>query len=156
MTQDDIARLAEDFAGAASRAQEAGFDGVQIHAAHGYLISQFLSPYYNKRRDGYGGSIEHRARILLEVFDAVRAAVGAGFGVMVKINSEDFREGGLTVDEMVAVSAMLEERGIDAIEMSGAQGLFAGFFALTGRGKRTMKRTILKRLAPTRRKSARR
>ena len=127
MTRDDLVRLTEDFAGAAFRAKEAGFDGVQLHAAHGYLISEFLSPYRNKRQDSYGGSIENRARILLQAFEAVRAAVGAGFGIMVKINSEDFREDGLTVGEMLAVSAMLEERGIDAIEMSGGRVFSRGF-----------------------------
>ena len=99
--------------------KEAGFDGVQLHAAHGYLMSQFLSPLYNTRQDNYGGSVENRARMLLEVFDAARSAVGSAFAIMVKINSEDFMDGGFTVDEMLAVSAMLEDRGIDAIEMSG-------------------------------------
>ena len=90
-----------------------------MHAAHGYLISQFLSPPYNTRQDNYGGSLENRARMLLEVFEAARSAVGSAFGIMVKINSEDFMDGGFTVGEMLAVSAMLEDRGIDAIEMSG-------------------------------------
>ncbi len=119
MTQDDLARVTKNFAMAAARAREAGFDGVQLHAAHGYLLSQFLSPRQNRRQDSYGGPLENRARILLEVFEATRAAVGSAFGVMVKINSEDFADGGFTVDDMLAVSAMLEDRGIDAVEMSG-------------------------------------
>lgn len=119
MTRDDLVGLTKNFATGAARAQEAGFDGVQLHAAHGYLISQFLSPLCNARQDNYGGSLENRARILLEVFEAARSGVGTAFGIMVKINSEDFMDGGFTVDEMLAVSAMLEDRGIDAIEMSG-------------------------------------
>src|SRR5689334_9141167 len=80
-----------------------GFDGVQLHSAHGYLLSQFLSPVFNKRTDKYGGSIDNRARILLESVQAIRDAVGEKFPVFVKINSEDFVEGGLTVDEMLQV-----------------------------------------------------
>ena len=119
MTPDDLARLTKNFVRATARAQEAGFDGVQLHAAHGYLLSQFLSPLQNKRLDIYGGSLENRARILLEVFEAARALVGDAFCLMVKINSEDFADGGFTVDEMLVVSAMLADRGIDAVEMSG-------------------------------------
>ncbi len=122
MTHDDLAGLVQSFVAAAVRAKRAGFDGVQLHAAHGYLLSQFLSPCYNKRQDEYGGPVENRARILLEIVEAIRAAVGPAFPIMIKMNCEDFVEGGLTVDEMFVVSAMLEERSIDAIEMSG------GFF----------------------------
>ncbi len=120
MSREEIAETVRAFGAAASRAKEAGFDGVQIHSAHGYLLSQFLSPYYNKREDEYGGSLENRSRMLMEVYDAVRGAVGKDFPVMIKINSEDFVEGeGFTVDEMLQVSRMLQEAGIDAIEMSG-------------------------------------
>jgi 2,4-dienoyl-CoA reductase-like NADH-dependent reductase (Old Yellow Enzyme family) len=119
MTRDDIARLRTGFARAAVRAREAGFDGVQLHAAHGYLMSQFLSPLCNRRQDDYGGSPENRARMLLDVVEAAKSAAGSAFGIMVKINSEDFMEGGFRLDEMLALSAMLEDRGIDAIEMSG-------------------------------------
>jgi 2,4-dienoyl-CoA reductase-like NADH-dependent reductase (Old Yellow Enzyme family) len=119
MSLHEIDQVVEAFGKAAKRAQKAGFDGVQLHAAHGYLLSQFLSPFFNKRSDNYGGSIENRARILLEAFQAVRNKVGEEYPVFVKINSEDFVEGGLTVDEMLQVCAMLEKAGVDAIEMSG-------------------------------------
>jgi 2,4-dienoyl-CoA reductase-like NADH-dependent reductase (Old Yellow Enzyme family) len=119
MTRDDIERVTEAFASAAVRAQRAGFHAVQIHAAHGYLLSQFLSPYFNRRKDEYGGSIENRARLPVQVLKAIRKAVGSDFPVFIKLNSEDFLHGGLTVEEMIETSAMLEECGIDAIEMSG-------------------------------------
>ncbi len=119
MTVGDIERTITAFGDAAQRAVNAGFDGVQIHAAHGYLLSQFLSPFYNKREDEYGGTLGNRARFLVKVYEEIRRRVGDSFPVMVKINSEDFLEGGMTVEEMITVSLMLEERGMDAIEMSG-------------------------------------
>ena len=119
MTGDDFQMVAESFGRAAARAQAARFDGVQIHAAHGFLLSEFLSPFYNKRNDLYGGSVENRARLLLEVVHNVRDRVGNRFPVMVKMNSEDFVTGGLTVEEMLEVASMLESAGIDAIELSG-------------------------------------
>jgi len=119
MTHHDIEAVIRAFATAASRSQTAGFDAVQIHAAHGYLLSQFLSPYFNKRKDEYGGSIENRARLAIEVVKAVRNAVGPAFPVFIKLNSEDFLPGGLMVEEMVQTSIMLEGSGIDGIEMSG-------------------------------------
>jgi 2,4-dienoyl-CoA reductase-like NADH-dependent reductase (Old Yellow Enzyme family) len=119
MTHDEIRQTVEAFAEAAVRAQKGGFDGVQIHAAHGYLLSQFLSPFYNKRNDDYGATIENRARIVLEVLQAMRGKVGDRFPVLLKMNSEDFLETGLSVEEMVQVAAMLEKAGIDAIELSG-------------------------------------
>ena len=119
MTGDDFAMVAEDFGKAAARARKAGLDGVQIHAAHGYLLSEFLSPFYNRRNDRYGGSVENRARLLLEVAQNIRAGVGDNFPVTVKMNSEDFVTGGLTVEEMLEVASILESAGIDAIELSG-------------------------------------
>lgn len=119
MTLQEINQVVEAFGKAAGRAKKAGFDGVQFHAAHGYLLNQFLSPFFNKRTDNYGGSIENRARLLLEAFEAVRNEVGEEYPVLVKINSKDFVEGGLTEDEMLQVCAMLEIAGVDAIEMSG-------------------------------------
>lgn len=116
----EIRELAADFAAAARRAQSAGFDAVQIHAAHGYLLSQFLSPHYNRRTDEFGGSLENRSRALLAVYRAVRREVGDHFPVLVKINSQDFVEGkGFSPEEMIAVSQMLSSEGIDAVEMSG-------------------------------------
>ena len=119
MTHDEIQNIVECFAEAAYRGQQCGFDGVQIHAAHGYLLSQFLSPFYNKRTDEFGGSVENRARIVLAVLKAIRSKVGPRFPVLIKMNSEDFVDQGLSVDEMVQVAAMLENAGIDAIELSG-------------------------------------
>lgn len=119
LTKEDIQKLVKAFADAARRAKEAGFDGVQIHSAHGYFLSQFLSPAYNHRRDEYGGSIENRARVHLEVYNAVRDAVGKDYPVLIKINSEDCIENGLTVKDSVTAAKMLADAGIDAIELSG-------------------------------------
>ena len=119
MTATDIQNTIHAFGDAADRAVQAGFDGVQIHSAHGYMLSQFLSSYYNHRKDAYGGPIENRARLLVEIYEEIRRRVGAEFPVMVKINAEDFLENGLTVDEMIRTCKMLEEKGIHAVEMSG-------------------------------------
>lgn len=127
MTLDEIQDTIEAFGQAANRAKEAGFDGVQIHSAHGYLLSQFLSPAYNKRTDNYGGTIENRARALLEVLRNVRRNVGRYYPVLVKINSEDFLDGGLTLEDFIMVSVMLDRAGIDAVEVSGGTH-FSGKF----------------------------
>jgi len=119
MTKDDIQRLTDAFVKGAELAQKAGFDGIQIHAAHGYLLSQFLSPFYNKRTDQYGGNIESRSRIITEILQAVRGAVGYKFPVLIKINSEDFIENGFSQDDMLRLSEALEKAGIDALELSG-------------------------------------
>jgi len=119
MTIDDIHEIVDAFVQAAIRAKQAGFDGVQLHSAHGYLWSQFLSPLFNRRKDEYGGSIENRARPLLEVLGKVRAAVGEDFPVLIKMNCRDFMDGGLTLEESIKVGVMLQEGGIDAIETSG-------------------------------------
>jgi len=122
-TKEDILQAIEDFKQAAVRAEKSGFDGVQLHAAHGYLLSQFLSPFYNHRTDEYGGSIENRARIVIAVLQEVKAAVGGRLAVLIKMNSDDYLEGGFTRTEMVQVAAMLEKEGIDAIELSGGTHL---------------------------------
>lgn len=119
MSRDDIGTLVDAFGDAAERVKKAGFDGVEIHGAHTYLLSQFLSPHYNRRTDEYGGSVENRARIILEVYDAMRERVGAEYPVLIKINCEDFMEGGATAEDILAVCKMLDQRGIDAIEISG-------------------------------------
>jgi len=119
MTVGDIQELIEAFSLAAQRAKKAGFDGVQIHAAHGYLMNQFLSPLFNKRTDAYGGSVEKRYQILREVLKGVRSAVGSGFPVLIKLNSQDFLEGGLTLEDSLRIGRLLQEDGIDAIELSG-------------------------------------
>ena len=119
MTTKDINRTAQAFGEAATRAVKSGFDAVQIHSAHGYLLSQFLSPHYNKREDEYGGTLENRASFLLQVFDTIRECVGASFPVIVKINSADFLKNGMTEEETIRVCQMLEEHKVDAIEISG-------------------------------------
>jgi 2,4-dienoyl-CoA reductase-like NADH-dependent reductase (Old Yellow Enzyme family) len=140
MSLDDINETVRTFGEGAVRAQKAGFDGIQIHAAHGYLLSEFLSPFYNKRTDQYGGSIENRARIVLEVFQNIRDAVGAQFPVMIKLNSEDFIDGGFSVDDMLQVALMLEKIGIDAIELSG--GTIHALY--TGNPNTSFSRTVKK------------
>lgn len=129
MTVAEIGQVVAAFGESAALAKKAGFDGVQIHSAHGYLLSQFLSPFFNKRKDAYGGSIENRARIVLETLQSVRKAVGDEYPVLIKINSEDFVPGGFTVDEMLLVAEQLARRGIDAIEMSGGTVYASGVFS---------------------------
>ena len=119
LSESEIEDIIERFALTARRAEEAGFDGVQIHAAHGYLLSQFLSPISNKRTDQWGGSIENRARMLIETVRAVRAAVSGGFAVSVKLNSADFQRGGFSEDDARFVVEQLNAEGIDLIELSG-------------------------------------
>ncbi|MDR1623096.1 MAG: NADH:flavin oxidoreductase [Synergistaceae bacterium] len=127
MNEEDIAILTQDFAKAAVRAVQAGFDGVQIHAAHAYCLGEFLSPYYNKRPDRYGGNTENRARALVEVYKAVRGVVGKDYPVTAKINAEDFIEGGLTPSMMVETSVLMEKEGLDAMEVSGGGGPVARY-----------------------------
>jgi 2,4-dienoyl-CoA reductase-like NADH-dependent reductase (Old Yellow Enzyme family) len=115
----EIAGIVKSFAFAAARAEEAGFDGVELHAAHGYLLSQFLSPLANKRSDAYGGSIENRARLVLEIIRAMRAATAPSFGLGIKINSADFQRGGFDGDDFKRVVEMLDGEAIDFIEVSG-------------------------------------
>lgn len=119
MTREDITSLMRSFGDAAERAKLAGFDGVQIHAAHGYLLGQWLSPRHNQRTDEYGGSIENRSRLILEVYDEVRQRVGKDFAVLIKINCKDFVPGGAEFPETLYTCEQLAKRGIDAIEISG-------------------------------------
>lgn len=116
---DDIQDVIQRFATTASILKKAGFDGVEIHGAHGYFISQFLSPVTNQRSDQYGGSLENRARLLLEVIASVRAAVGDQFPIGLKLNSSDFQKGGFTLAECVQVVQWLNDAGIDLLEISG-------------------------------------
>jgi 2,4-dienoyl-CoA reductase-like NADH-dependent reductase (Old Yellow Enzyme family) len=119
MDKADIAQMAEWFAAAAERARRAGFDGVEIHAAHSYIIAGFLSSYYNKRDDEYGGPLENRARMLLEVIAAVRARVGADFPVWLRLDAEEIRTpGGITLEDAKAVARMAEAAGVDAVSVS--------------------------------------
>jgi len=116
---DEIHDIVQRFGVCAAAVKEAGFTGVQIHAAHGYLLSQFLSPRSNQRIDAYGGDLANRARALLEVVASVRAAVGPDFPVAVKLNSADFQKGGFAFEESLQVAQWLQEASIDLIEISG-------------------------------------
>jgi 2,4-dienoyl-CoA reductase-like NADH-dependent reductase (Old Yellow Enzyme family) len=119
MTERQIAATVVRFADTARLAEKAGFDGVEIHAAHGYLLSQFLSPLSNVRTDRWGGSLENRARLLLEVVRSVRAAVGSHFAVAVTLNSADFQRGGFELADAQRVIDMLAPLGVDLVELSG-------------------------------------
>ncbi|MGW6054168.1 NADH:flavin oxidoreductase/NADH oxidase family protein [Streptomyces sp. NPDC055189] len=119
MTPQQIEETVTRYAVTAHRAEAAGFDGVEIHAAHGYLLSQFLSPLVNKRTDQWGGSLENRARMLLDIVRAVRAAVSSAFAVAVKLNSADFQRGGFDADDARQVIEMLAPLGVDLVELSG-------------------------------------
>ncbi len=119
ITRDEIRQLPEQFARTARLAQRAGFGGVQIHAAHGFLLGQFLSPLFNKRSDEYGGAIANRMRPLLEAVEATRAAVGPRFPIAVKLNSSDELEGGFDEDDALKVMAALDGSSIDLIDISG-------------------------------------
>ncbi|RNC68161.1 MAG: NADH:flavin oxidoreductase [Desulfuromonadales bacterium] len=118
LPEHEVRELVALFAAGARRAREWGFDAIQIHAAHGYLVNQFLSPLTNHRTDRYGGNLASRAAFLLEICRAVRDAVGKEFPVMVKLSGSDNLEGGFDLEEAVQVARMLDEEGIDAIEVS--------------------------------------
>lgn len=136
LTLDEIREIPVRFAETARLARQAGFGGVQIHAAHGFLLSQFLCPLFNKRSDDYGGSIANRMRLLLETVGAVRAAVGDGFVVAIKQNATDQLDGGLNEDDALAVIKALDQSKIDLIDISGGT-YFPGAKAAsdgTGRG----------------------
>ncbi len=120
MTREEIAETVFQFASCARRVKEAGFDAVEIHAAHGYLLTQFLSPLTNKRTDEYGGSLENRARFLLEIVGAVKKEVGTEFPVFVRLGSVDGIEGGIVPEDAAIIACMLEEAGVALIDVSGA------------------------------------
>ena len=119
ITEKDIRKLIAAFADGAARAKAAGFDGIQVHSSHGYLLSQFLSPAFNRRRDAYGGDIQNRSRIHMQVYKAIRETVGEDFPVLIKLNCSDFIDNGLTLEESVQVGRTLAAIGLDAIELSG-------------------------------------
>lgn len=114
----EIGAIVDAFGEGARRAKEWGFDGIQLHGAHGYLINQFLSPLTNRRTDAYGGSIENRCRFLMEVYQRVRETVGGDFPVMIKLTAADNLEGGLSPTEALVAAEKLSAAGIDAIEVS--------------------------------------
>jgi 2,4-dienoyl-CoA reductase-like NADH-dependent reductase (Old Yellow Enzyme family)/thioredoxin reductase len=118
LDRDDIASVIDDFASAVVRAREAGVDGCELHAGHGYLIDGFLSPAKNHRTDEYGGSVENRARILVEILAEIRARVGDDYAVWCRINSTENRPGGMTLDDCIAIARMAEAAGADAVHVS--------------------------------------
>jgi len=118
-TTEELTEVKSCFIAAAQRARLGGFDGVQLHAAHGYFLSQFLSPATNQRQDAYGVDAEGRGRFLCEIIEEMRSSLGQSFPIMVKINCEDFIENGLSLEDSVRTCLLLAEKGIDAIELSG-------------------------------------
>jgi 2,4-dienoyl-CoA reductase-like NADH-dependent reductase (Old Yellow Enzyme family) len=119
LSLDEIHDIVDAFGKAALRAMDSGFDGIQIHGAHGYLISQFLSQLVNKRNDDYGGSLKNRMRLLNDVYDEVRAHVGGCIPVLIKMNCDDFSSNGFTIEDGIKVASAIARRGIDLIEVSG-------------------------------------
>lgn len=115
----EIQHIISSYTQAAKRALDAGFDGIEIHSGHGYLLSQFLSPAYNKRQDEYGGAVENRSRIHLEIYHAVRAIVGKDYPILIKMNCADFTEKGLTIEDSILMAKQFAHAGFDAIEISG-------------------------------------
>jgi 2,4-dienoyl-CoA reductase-like NADH-dependent reductase (Old Yellow Enzyme family) len=119
MTIEEIKKMVEHFAQSIRRVKEAGFDAVQLHGGHGYLISNFISPYANVRNDDYGGSTENRARFITEIVQRAREMVGPDYPVMIKMNCDDFIPGGLDRDEAVRIAGVIVQAGIDCIETTG-------------------------------------
>ncbi|MCP4922243.1 MAG: NADH:flavin oxidoreductase/NADH oxidase family protein [Proteobacteria bacterium] len=126
LTEPQIHDIIQRFGAAARVCEQAGFDGVQIHGAHGYLVSQFLSPHTNKRSDRWGGDETNRRRFVLEVYRAMRAATSSGFGVAIKLNSADFQRGGISEEESTRTIQALADEGIDFLEVSG--GTYEAYF----------------------------
>ncbi|MEP2947446.1 MAG: NADH:flavin oxidoreductase/NADH oxidase family protein [Lentilitoribacter sp.] len=135
LTLDEIKQVIEQFARTALLAKQAGFGGVQIHAAHGFLLSQFLSPLFNQRDDKYGGSIDNRTRLLLETIKAVRDLVGESFPIAIKLNSSDQLEGGLSQEDALVVVKALDQTSIDLIDISGGTYFPGAKSASDGAGK---------------------
>ena len=135
MSEGEIEDAIERFGKTASLARSAGFDGVQIHAAHGYLVSQFLSPLVNRRTDRWGGSLEHRARLLVEIVRAARRATARDFTIGVKLNSADFQRGGFDEDDAVRVISLLGAEGIDFLELSGGNYESMALFGVSEDGR---------------------
>jgi 2,4-dienoyl-CoA reductase-like NADH-dependent reductase (Old Yellow Enzyme family) len=137
MTVGDIEQVTEDFASAAAMAEEAGFGGVEIHVGHGYLLSQFLCPWNNRRDDDYGGSIDHRARFAREVCRAVHERVGGRIAIWAKLNMDDGFRGGMTVAEGLAVARLLDDDGtLDAIQLTGGHTTRSPMYLLRGNAPR--------------------
>ena len=138
LTEHDIEDVIKRFTYAASVAKETGFTGVQLHSAHGYLLSEFLSPKANQRTDKWGGSIENRARLLLEIVRSIRSEVGETFPISVKLNSADFQKGGFTNDESIQVAQWLEKENLDLLEISGGTYEQLSFFGTGEEGEKNV------------------
>ncbi|WP_271784242.1 NADH:flavin oxidoreductase/NADH oxidase family protein [Aquimarina algiphila] len=147
MTEKDILDVINGFVKAAVIAKKSGFTGVQIHAAHGYLISQFLSPLTNHRNDQWGGSVENRSRLLRTIIQDVREAVGPEFPVGLKLNSADFQRGGFTEEDSLTVIKMLEPLGVDLLEISGGTYEKLVFFLVNGEDGKKVRESTMKREA---------
>jgi 2,4-dienoyl-CoA reductase-like NADH-dependent reductase (Old Yellow Enzyme family) len=150
LIEEEILDIIEKFATSAKLAKEAGFTGVQIHGAHGYLVSQFLSSRHNQREDDWGGSLENRMRFVLSVYKAIREQVGDAFPIGIKLNSADFMKGGFTEDESMQVVQSLSDAGIDLIEISGGtyeSPSMMGSKDKKGENTPTVKESTLKREA---------
>ena len=119
LSREEIAQIVDDYAKAALRIKKAGFDGVEIHCAHGYFLNQFYSPLTNKREDEYGGSLENRIRIVLETIRAVREKVGPDFTVALRLGACEYCEGGITINDSVCAAKEFEKAGIDILDISG-------------------------------------
>ncbi|MBV1757603.1 MAG: NADH:flavin oxidoreductase [Dethiosulfatibacter sp.] len=124
MSKEDINKVVEAFGRAATRVKEAGFDGVEIHSAHGYLLNQFFSPLTNMREDEYGGGVRNRIRIHLEVINAVRDAVGEEFPILLRLAASDYKDGGITIDDSKIAAIEFEKAGVDILDISGG---FCGY-----------------------------
>ena len=122
LTKDEINTIIKEFKNSAVRTKQAGFDGVEIHSAHGYLLNQFLSPLTNKRTDEYGGDLKSRIKIHIEIIKAVREAVGEEFPILLRLGASDFKEGGTTIEDSKVAAVEFEKAGIDILDISG--GLF--------------------------------
>ncbi|MGE5396059.1 MAG: NADH:flavin oxidoreductase, partial [Chitinophagales bacterium] len=120
LTKQEIAGIIKAFQDAAGRVKRAGFDGVEIHSAHGYLLNQFFSPLTNQRTDEYGGSVQNRIRIHLEVIEAVRAVVGKDFPLLLRLGACDYREGGITIEDSQTAAIEFEKAGINILDISGS------------------------------------
>ncbi len=138
LTHDEILDIIKRFATGARLTIEAGFQGVQIHGAHGYLVSQFLSSHHNQRNDEWGGSLEKRMQFIIKIYQAMRTQVGKAFPIGIKINSADFQKGGLTQEEAVAVCKTISDLGMDLIEISG--GSYEKPVMMLGQKDSTLKR----------------
>ena len=139
LTESDIDDVITRFVNAAGVAQDTGFTGIQLHSAHGYLLSEFLSPLTNLRTDQWGGSLENRARLLLTLVKLIRARVGQAFPICVKLNSADFQKGGFSYEDSIQVAQWLHEAGVDLLEISGGTYEQLSFFGTGAEGDRVSK-----------------